>query len=109
MATCRLQNAHDASYISYMATAVVVSIIASLAVAVVWLRSKTQKLSPALRAEYEELAEWAERETAHIRDAYARTGSHTESAEDMASGTDGRRSSGAGTSMKATTTLRIAP
>ena len=70
MATRRLQNRPDLSYISSMTTAVVVSIIASLAVTVAWLHMRRQKLSPALRREYEELAVWAERQTAIITDTY---------------------------------------
>ena len=53
-----------------MTTAVVVSIIATLAFA--FLRTRRRKLSPALRREYAEVAAWAERETTLITNAYAR-------------------------------------
>ena len=61
-----------------MTTAVVVSIIATLAVA--FLRTRRRKLSPALRREYAEVAEWAERETTLITNAYARLGQDAERA-----------------------------
>ncbi len=78
-----------------MAIDVVVSVIASLAVTVVFLRMRRQKLPPALQHEYAELAEWAEREVTLIRDAYARIGQDAERAN-AADGTDRERSSGAG-------------
>lgn len=55
-----------------MTTAAILTGIVALAALVVLLRSRTQKLSPALRAEYEELAEWAERETNALKRAYDR-------------------------------------
>ncbi len=63
-----------------MGTAAGITLIATLAVAVAFLRIRLKKLSPALRREYAELADWAERETALIPNAYARIGQAVERA-----------------------------
>ena len=55
-----------------MGTAASITVIATLAVAVAFLRIRREKLSPALRREYAELARWADRETTLITHAYAR-------------------------------------
>ena len=68
-------------------TAVVTALIVAAAFAVASLHMRRQKLSPALRAEYEELGRWAESQTAIINDAYRRAGWNTGRAA-----TDGDRS-----------------
>ncbi len=78
-----------------MGTAASITVIATLAVAVAFLRIRREKLSPALQREYAELAAWAEQETALITNAYARIGQDAERA-DATDGTDEERSSGAG-------------
>ena len=78
-----------------MTADVIVSIIATLAVLVAFLRIRHRKLPPALQREYAELARWAERETRLIGDAYARIGQVAERAN-AADGNDGERSSGTG-------------
>ena len=95
IAPCHLQSPPNASYISSMGTAASITVIATLAVAVAFLRIRREKLSPALRREYAELAKWAEQETALITNAYARIGQVAERAN-ATDGNDGKRSSGTG-------------
>ena len=54
-----------------MTEAVVIALIAASAALVAFLRMRRRKLPPALRREYADLAAWAERETALIRNAYS--------------------------------------
>ena len=65
------------------AAVVILAVIAALTAFVVWLRSRTQMLSPATRAEYEELAEWAERETTALKRAYGRNTGRVETDGDQ--------------------------
>ena len=92
-----------------MTEAVVIALIAASAALVAFIRMRRRKLSPALRREYADLAAWAERETALIRNAYARMGWDAEQDMAEASEFDKQRLSEAGCGKRAVPPLGEPP
>ncbi len=64
-----------------MTEAVVLALIAASAALVAFIRMRRRQLSPALRREYAELADWAEREATLITNADSRIGQVAEQAD----------------------------